>query len=73
MFSQDRRQPEGRGRQPAGFGPHKGCHVGRGRPQFHKRNTFQQAESRMGSRGVFVMRNCVNFLAPSVAPHHLPE
>lgn len=38
MFSQDRRQ-EGRGCWAAGFGPCKGCHVGGGRPQFHKVNT----------------------------------
>lgn len=62
MFSQDRRQPEGRGRRPSGLGPHKGCHVGRARPRCHERNTFQQAESCTSSRGVFVMRNCVTFL-----------
>lgn len=31
------------GLQPAGFGPCKGCHVGGGRPQFHKRNTSEHA------------------------------
>lgn len=75
MFSQDRRQPEGRGHRPVGLGPHKGCHVGRGRLQFHKRNTFQQTESRTSSRGFFVMRNCVpsSTPSPSVAPYHLLE
>ena len=61
MFSQDGRQPRGRGRWTAGFGPHKGCHVGRSRPQFHERNTLPQAESRTSSRGVFVMSKCAHF------------
>ena len=43
------------------FGPCKGCHVGGGRLQFHKRNTFQQAESLTSSRGAFIVRNYVNF------------
>lgn len=62
MFSQNRRQPKGRGRWTApAFGPHRGCHVGRSRLRPHERNTFQQAESRTSSRGVFVRRKRADF------------
>lgn len=64
MFSQNRRQLEGKGRWAAGLDP-EGLPRGRGQTQFHKGNTFQHAECCPRSRGVFVMRNCVIFPSSS--------